>query len=149
MIIQCLHGYFIVREQITGEIARFNSLFGMDLVANGDHYTFAALVDAPRYSILGKPYLGLLATATIEADNPWEVMEANGYVYNFETGFVIPISTVTRQISPFRRYDSYFLSGLIMPGSINAKTFGRVTGYTCQIDVNDSLLKFNYSELYG
>lgn len=145
MIIKCIHGYFIVREQSEGEVARFNSIYETELVTEHDYFTFSQLVGAPEHSILGQSYLGLIATATY-AGKPWEVMEENGYVYDFTLDVVRPIASITSLISPVRRLDGYWAKGLIQPGSIN-NISGRVTGYTCHFDPKDSLTQYRYSEI--
>lgn len=144
MQIRCIHGYFIFREQRAGEISDFMSLFeGLELVAKDDYFTFAALVDAPSHSIEGGEVLGVTAIKTFEG-KPWEVMRENELVYNFNSGLVVPIDTITRRVELVKA-PNYFLSpGLILPGSVTDDG-SRVTDYAAWylFDTN----KFKYSEV--
>lgn len=143
MKIRCLHGYFIFEETKAGQVSDFMSLFDLALVADGRAFTFAALADAPSYSIAGGLYLGALATKTFEGD-PWEVMEANGLVYNFSSEVVQPIALITQQLQ-VDSSNNYFVSpGLILPGSI-ATDGSRVTDYAAFYVKEVS--QFKYSEI--
>src|ERR1044072_7449486 len=94
MKIRCVDGYFMFREQRVGEISDFISLFKLDLVSKEDYFTFAVLADAPNYALAGAPYLNATAIKTF-AGRPWEVMRENDLVYNFETGKLVPLLSVT------------------------------------------------------
>jgi hypothetical protein len=144
MRITCLHGYFFFREQQPGEVAKYNSRFGQDLTKKDDYYTFAGLVDAPSYSIALKPYLGIPATSTF-AGNPWEVMEKNNLVYDFQTATVRPSISIVTLVDPVRTYDYFTLQGLIQPGSLT-RDWDRIVGYTAEFDT--ARMKFSYSELF-
>lgn len=127
MKIACIHGYFKFLEERPGEISQFSNLFGLELARSGDHFTFADLVDAPRYSIAGQTYLGAPATETFEGE-PWEVMRENGLVYDFSQGLVVPIAAIVRS-APISQAGFYRVSnGMIVPGSVT-EDGGRVTDY--------------------
>jgi hypothetical protein len=124
-----------------GEISDFISLFGFDLVSEKDYYTFSTLQDAPRYSIAGGLYLGAPAIVTYEGE-PWEVMEANSLVYDYDEDKVISILTVT-DILKLKETNRYFIAdGMILPGSLT-EDGSRVTDYSAFYDSN----KFEYSEV--
>lgn len=144
MIIKCIHGYFIVREQDEGEVARFNSLYSQDLKPKDDYFTFDALVDAPSHSLIAQLFLGLPAVKTYSGQ-PWEVMEQNSFVYDFTLKAVRPIASITNVVKLQRRLDSWFMKGLIQPGSATSD-WQKITGYTCHLDIK-SALTYNYSEL--
>jgi hypothetical protein len=144
MQINCLHGYFIFRENRAGEISDFMSLFsGLELVAKDDYFTFAALASSPDYSVEGATYLGATAIKTFEG-KPWEVLKQNRLVYNFNSGAIIGIDTVTQRVE-IASAANYFLSpGLILPGSV--RTDGsRVTDYAAWYLFDSN--KFKYSEV--
>ncbi len=143
MRIRCQHGYFSFYEYRAGDISRFMSLYGFDLVPVEDYFTFAALEDAPHFSVAGAAYLGLTATATYEG-KPWEIMQENDLIYNFSLGEVVNILSVTQlvQISISGHY--FIANGLIMPGSITADGT-RVKDYSAWF--NFDTLKFRYSEI--
>jgi hypothetical protein len=144
MIFSVQHGYFICREEYSGEVAEFNSRYDQDLVAKDDYYTFSLLRDAQDYSIKFLPYLGVIATKTYHGPVP-EIMRQNGLTYNFFTGFVQPMATVGIVASFIRRYTVYTSRGLIIPGSLT-ETGEIIKGYQCRYD--SSSLNFNYTELF-
>lgn len=117
MRVRCLHGFFLFNEVKVGEIADFSSRTGLALVPRGEAYTFAALGLAPRHSIKGAPFLGITATATIEGE-PWEVFKANGFVYDFTTGFVRPIAATAIRTEVKQAGRRFYSPGLLLPGSI-------------------------------
>lgn len=141
MRVNCRHGFFQFYEQSTGEISDFISLFGFDLVSEKDYYTFSTLQDAPRYSIQGGEYLGAPAIVTYEGE-PWEVMEANGLVYDYDQDKVISILEVT-DILQLKETNRYFIAdGMIAPGSLTDEG-NRVTDYSAFYESN----RFEYSEV--
>lgn len=143
MRIKCLHGYFKFYETGAGQISHFMSRYGFSIVPKDDYFTFEALESAPEHSILTNPYLDAVATATFEG-KPWEVMEENGLVYNFSTGLVVPILTITKVVE-IQRAANYFLSnGLILPGSLTVEG-SRVKDYSAWF--SHETYKFRYSEV--
>jgi hypothetical protein len=143
VIINCLHGYFIVREETRGEAALFNSTFGQDLTKKNDYYTFSFLADAENYSLIAKPWLAVPATATYQGEI-WEVMEQNGFVYNYISGAVVPINSITTRYEVTKLNDGYTSRFLLLPGSVD-KDWNRVASYQCFANLRT--LTFNYSEL--
>ncbi len=120
MRVLCRHGHFAFYPKRPGDVARFMEFFEVDLVRDGDFYTFPLLQDAPKYSLAVKPYLGIPATTTFEGD-PWAVMRENGFVYHIASGLLVPKQAVFIPINPILT-GYYFLaeSPLIQPGSQNA-----------------------------
>jgi hypothetical protein len=143
MIIRCIHGYFICYEQRTTEIAKFNTLFGSDLVPCQDYYTFQLLYEAKSYSLAGLPYLGTNATVNYEG-SPWDVMAANGLIYNFESGHLVPILSITTKVDPKQARGYQFTTGLILPGSVDSQ-LNRISGYQAQFDFEFS--RFDYTSI--
>ncbi len=144
MNIICKHGYFIVREDKFGEVARFNSIYNQDLGLKDDYYTFDFLREAESYSLLAIPYLGVPAIALYEG-KPWEIMEANGFIYDFTAKIVKPIATVLNQTDPIRLREGYMLSGLVLPGSWTTED-KQITGYSCSLEILYSpSFKFYYT----
>lgn len=117
MKIKCLHGYFIFEEERIGEVSRFISRFGIPIVQKDDQFTFEALENAPDYSIKGAPFMGTVATKTFEG-RPWEVFEANGFVFNFNTGLISPIAQITQSMKLSVAGNYFVGDGLILPGSV-------------------------------
>lgn len=126
MRVRCLHGFFLFQETTAGQVSDFASATGLKLEPFGSDYTFEALALAPSHSIQGKPLLGLPAVATYQGQ-PWEVFEANQFVFDFDAGIMKPITSVILR-TWIRPAGNYFVSpGLIMPGSIADQ--GRVKSY--------------------
>lgn len=123
-----MHGYFIFEEMSSVQLSRYMSMTGLSIVRSGDHFTFEALQDAKKYSILGNQYLNATATKTYEGE-PWEVMRQNSLVYNFNTGLLVPIESITQTVK-IKTGLNYFLSnGLILPGSLT-EAGSRVKDYS-------------------
>lgn len=143
MLINCQHGYFKFREAKQGEISEFVRQVGLDLVFVDDYFTFPLLEDAPKYSIVGKPYLGVPAIKTFEGE-PWEVMRENDLIYDFNKEVVLPILSVTDLISLDQGRNYYITDGLILPGSIMADG-SRVTEYSAWLYFDT--WRFKYTEI--
>lgn len=119
MKVKCLHGYFIFEETQIGQISDFMSVTELELVPIKNYYTFSALELAPDYSLVGKTLLSTVATETF-AGYPWEVFEANGFVYNFNTDLILPILTITNVVKIELAGNRFISPGLIVPGSLTA-----------------------------
>ena len=130
-------------EDTQGEISDFSALYGFDLVPQSYYYTFASLRDAPKYSLLGGTYLGAPATKTFEGE-PWEVMEANGLVYDFVQDELVPIALVTDIINLQFTTTAILTTGMILPGSLTDDG-SRVKDYSAFYLF--SKIKFKYSEV--
>lgn len=143
MKVECIRGYFKFSETQPGQLSRFMSLYGLEIERSGDHFTFADLVGAPDYSLAGGTFLGIPTTETFEGE-PWEVMEANGLVYNFNTGLIVPALSIT-SIAKLEQAGNYYISnGMIVPGSI-MEDGSRVTDYSAFFIWDRS--NFKYSEV--
>lgn len=143
MRVRCLHGYFIFDEMRQGQISDFMNLTGLSLVSKDNYYTFEGLEDAPEYSLLGKNYLNLPAVALYEG-KPWEVFEANEFVFDFTTGLLVPIVSITRLIEIKQAGNLFVTNGLIQPGSLT-KEGKRVKDYAAWF--SRDRLTWHYSEV--
>lgn len=124
MKIKCLHGYFIFEETKVAQISDFMRYTDLEIIPVQNHFTFADLELAPEFSIKGKPIE--IGTAPLPAKvdfagEPWEVMEANGMVYNFVTQLLQPIQSVTNIVSIDDGGNRFISPGLILPGSLTAE----------------------------
>jgi hypothetical protein len=121
MRVTCRSGHFAFYPRYAGEILRFQEYFDTTLSREEDYWTFPFLVGAPRYSIVGKSYLGLPAGVTYEGRNAWNVMAKNGFVYSIADKKLVSIASVTTQINP-PQSGYYFLAEtmLVQPGSVTA-----------------------------
>lgn len=143
MKIKCVSGYFIFEETYPGDLSDFVSLFDLELVSKDHYFTFAELLDAPDFSLIGTKYLDADATANFEG-KPWDVMKENGLVFNFNELEVVPVAAIFQQIEVNRALSYFVQDGLILPGSL---TDGgkRVTDYSAHFS-KDTML-FKYSEV--
>lgn len=117
MRILCRHGHFSFFQSYAGEIARFMEVWGVELVKQDDFYTFLKLAGAPKYSLAGKPYLGMLAVKTFEGE-PWEILKANGFVYQIASGLIVPKQVILNPFTPVQTGYYYTSEGpMIQPGS--------------------------------
>ncbi len=143
MKLECLHGYFKFSETKSGQISKFMSLFGLEIERSGDHFTFSDLVDAPRYSIAGGTFLGVPTTETFEGE-PWDVMRANGLVYDFTLGTIRPVLSITETVAIDSAGNYFVTTGMIQPGSVT-EDGSRVTDYAAFFVEDRS--NFKYSEI--
>ena len=119
------------------------ALYGPTLVRVDDYFTFEFLSEAKDYSILGNPYLGATATETFEG-RPWEVMEANGLVYDFTQNALVQISTIMQRVALNETRKYFVPSGLILAGSID-EDGNKISGYSGFFLAGSK--KFKYSEV--
>lgn len=143
MRVKCIHGFFIFQETKVGQVSDFMSLTGLELVPWRDAYTFAYLEEAPDFSLAGLELLGVPAIKTFEGE-PWEVFEANGFVYDFSLGVIVPIATIVEPISISLAGNRYVSNGLILPGSITDEG-EKVKGYSGWF--SRDTLRWLYSEV--
>lgn len=143
MRIYCRHGYFLFEESEPGDIGRFSSVYDVELVNLNQFYTFESLSEAKKYSLAAKLYLNLPAIETFEGE-PWEVFEANGFVYSLDLDLIQPAESVTTLIT-LAASDFYYVSrALIQPGSL-LQSGQRVVDYNAWYDWNSSV--YRYTEL--
>lgn len=143
MKIICRHGHFLFDETEPGEIGRFSMVYDVELEALGDLFTFPFLVDAEKFSLVGKTYLNLPATKMFEGE-PWEIMKANGLVYDLGLDLLKPVLTVVSVVE-LMESDFYYVSkSLIQPGSL-LKSGDRIVDYTAWFDWKSS--SFKYTEI--
>ena len=143
MRIICRHGYFTFQELRVGQVSDFMSRYGLELVSKGNEFTFSYLESAPKYSLKNKPIFGNAALFNFEGE-PWEVFEKNKLVYDFDTGLVVPISSITQLVQIDESGNKFTSAGLIKPGST---TVGgqRVKDYSAWF--SRDTLTFVYSEV--
>lgn len=147
MKLRCLHGYFIFEETRPAQVSDFMRYTGLTLVPCGTYFTFEHLKNMPTFSIKGKALqIGktpLPATKTFSGE-PWEVLEANGFVYNFQMGILQSIQSISQVVSIDDGGNRYVSSGMILPGSLTAEG-KRVKDYAAHF--SRSTLRFLYSEV--
>jgi hypothetical protein len=143
MRIECRHGYFVFEELEAGELSQFSSIYGLDFIYSGDHYTFTDLAGAPNYSLPGGSFLGAPTIVAFEG-HPWEVMRANGLIYNFILGAIVPLLSVVQTIRIQLSGNIYISNGMILPGSVTDDG-SRVTDYAAFYDGIGG--RFQYSEV--
>ena len=115
--VKCLHGYFIFTEMKVGQVSDFISMTGLELVQKNNFYTFSGLNSVPEYSLAGADFMGVTAAENYEGE-PWEIFQANGLVYNFSTGVVQTISSITTRSTLKKAGNRFWSPGLILPGTL-------------------------------
>jgi hypothetical protein len=128
-------------ERGAGELSKFMKLYGSRIVPKEDYFTFETIQNCPNLSIEGADYLGNVATETFEGE-PWEVMQANGLVYDFERDEMLPKAGVSNRVSYILTGRYYVSQGLIVPGSLT-QTGDRILSFTAWYDFTT----FKYSEI--
>jgi hypothetical protein len=128
MKLKCLHGFYLFEETQVGQLSDYSSFTGFSLVRFRDKYTFADLEDIENYSLISKPILNYLATETFSGE-PWEVFEQNSVVYDFTSGLIVPISSITTKAIVQQAGNRFVSPGLILAGSYT-NTAQRVKGYS-------------------
>jgi hypothetical protein len=143
MKLKCLHGFYLFEELKPGQVSDFSSLTGFELVPFGTKFTFAELQDIENYSLIGKSIGTFPATKTF-AGEPWEVFEANNLVFNFASGLIVPIQTITSRAIIEQAGNRYISPGLLLAGSFT-NTAQRVKSYTAHYSRDTQ--RWLYSEI--
>lgn len=138
--IDCRHGYYILKEHQVGHMSKFAGLYELDIIPKEGYFTFAGLKDAPNYSIKGNEYLGVIASKTFSG-NPWDVMRANGIVYDFINKAAVLKSEITQRFELKRARNYYLTNGLIMAGSLTVEGY-RVTDYSAGYLLHSGQFKY-------
>lgn len=114
MRIVCRHGHYAFYPFKSEEIANFCTKYDASLSPENDYYTFDELIDAPRYSIQGKPWLDIPALETFEGPRAWDVMQANDFVFSLQLKTIVPkLSIVGVYDNPRSAY--YWRAVTILP----------------------------------
>lgn len=128
MRILCRFGFFSLEETSPGQASDFSTLFELPIASDRENrITFQPLVDAPTYCVKGQPYLGTSAKLTF-AGHPWEIFDANEFVFSLESGLVVPRAEIGIEIEVFKVGNRFTANGLIQPGS--RASFGTILSYT-------------------
>jgi hypothetical protein len=133
--IVCEKGFYKFYPQEIGQVQRFQSKFGADLVQCEDFFTFTQLAALPKFSILGQVYSGLLPGLTTYAGRREDVMAANGYSYYPPAKRILLKST----FAGFRKMDFKISNFIIMdhlPEAYHTNGAGLINGFHGFVDVN-------------
>jgi hypothetical protein len=95
MKILCRHGHYAFFPDFSTEIAEFSRHFRTELVRQEDFFTFPLLKNLAGYALKGKIFSGELVANTNFSGNPWEIMDANSFVYSLTLKRLVPKTTVT------------------------------------------------------
>ena len=104
-------------ETAVGQVSDYMSMTGVSLVPKDNYYTFESLLDAPTYSLKGKPIGSVPALKTFEG-KPWEVFKENQIIYDFTIDQIRLISSVTKTTSVRTAGNRFVSPGLILPGTL-------------------------------
>lgn len=128
MLINCIHGYYMMTEEAVGQASDFSKLYGLDLVKKGDYFTFDFLKDAPDHSLIDREFLGFKATTTHEG-KPYEVFEANQVFYDFNQGKMRSLKEITEVVDIRLAGNRLMSKGLVLAGSKD-QDGRRITGFS-------------------
>lgn len=144
MKLKCYHGHYRFFETDVGEISDLMRRTGLTLVPVDDYFTFEEMASAPKYSLAGKNLINIPAVKTFEGE-PWEVFEANEFVFDFTKGLVVPIASVTIETVISAAGNRYVVSGggLLLAGSFTQ--YGQVRDFSAWY--NSDRLSWLYSEV--
>lgn len=117
-------------------------LWNIELAPYEEKYTFLELENPPDHSIIGAPYLGATALKTFSG-KPWEIFEANDFIFDFGTGKVSPKTSVSTVVNLDKSGSYYLSNGLILPGSIYKGE--KIMSYSCFYNFDKR--RFRYSEV--
>lgn len=140
MRVICRHGHFAFYPRKASDIGAFANRYSLEIERVEDFFTFSFLAQAGEYSIEGKNYLNLPAVATY-AGKPWEIMKANGFVYDLSTNLLVPKISVTTLIDPART-GLYFTAQtpIIQSGSRNIAG-NQILSYDAEFDMTAFILR--------
>ena len=132
MRIICRNGFYKFFPQEIGEIRRFETKYGLDLVQCEDYFTFQVLADLPNYSFVAHPYSGVLLGTANYAGSREEVLAANGYTfYQATKGLVLKGSFLKKMDYEY----SNFLFMTTLPQAYCYDLNGIISGFNGFCDV--------------
>ena len=139
MRLKCISGYYRFEKEDSLDVVKMKDLFGVDLVACEDHYTFAPLRDMKEYSVLGYP-IGATVAISTTVGKKWEVLKRNLAVYNILLGQITTIALSVRSYTVPADNGRYlgFTSIPQAGGLINGQPF---ISYNAHIDLKTGLIR--------
>jgi len=130
------HGYMFFYPRKKEDLVRFARIFKLEFTSKDDYYTIYGLNDLPRYSFQGHSFGGIPAVNNFEGQHACEVMKANEFVLNINSGAIIPVAAVASVISLSKTADYAIAPGIIIqPGSF-LRTGQRIVSYRGEIDLD-------------
>lgn len=93
MRIDCENGYYSFYPEKQQDLFLFSNLFSIELVKNGDHYTYPLLKTLPNYVLSPTPY-GLFPSEKTFEGTPKDIMKELDLVYNLTTKTLVPATSI-------------------------------------------------------
>lgn len=139
MKVRCISGFYKFYTEESLDIVRAKEVFGIDLVACEDFYTFAALRDMKNYSVIGYP-IGLGLGKKHFAGEKWSVLKENFLAYNLIINNIMELALSLKVYTVPQEPGRYFtFSGIPQAGGlINGIPFISFNG---SIDFNTNLVR--------
>jgi|AntAceMinimDraft_16_1070373.scaffolds.fasta_scaffold78048_2 hypothetical protein len=132
MRIICRKGYYKFYPQEIGEVRRFETKYGLDLVECEDYFTFPVLAELPNYSFVGHSYSGLFLGLVNYAGVREDVLAANGYTFYQPTKSLVLKGSFLQKMD----YDfSNFLFMTTLPQAYCYDSNGVISGFNGFVDV--------------
>lgn len=133
MRIVCENGFYKFFPDNIGEIRRFQSKYGVNLLQCEDYFTFEVLAELPNFSFAGQIYSGIFPAIVNYAGSREEVLAANGYTYYQATKSLILKASVFLE----NKYSlSNFFFSDTLPQAYSYDSNGIMTGFNgfCDVD---------------
>lgn len=102
MRVKCLHGFYIFTPETVTDRAFFGAETGHKLVKSVYGWTFTGLAALLTFALKGQPYGGQTATVNY-CGYPWDIMQANGWVYDIQKGALLRLSEISATFTPSKQ----------------------------------------------
>lgn len=134
MRIDCENGYYSFYPESKTDLYWFANYLGIDLVKNGDHYTYPALKDLKNY-VLSPNLYGFFPSPYSFEGTPKEIMKEFDLVYNLATKTLVPTESiiVTAKLYPLNK-NWISETSMIQAGTIVGS--GRIVTFDGVFDFN-------------
>jgi hypothetical protein len=132
MRFSCEHGYYKFYPEDVPTVKMLFNTFGIEVVQEGDYYTFPALKALDNFCVAGD----IIGAATVEksvaGDKP-DIFAENGLVYNLLLGKVVELATANGVLIPVMA--GYFaFKNLPQAGDILATTGQKIVSFAGELD---------------
>jgi hypothetical protein len=146
MRVVCRHGHYAFYPRKTSDIRQFANAFDIELEREEDYFTFKALKGAKEYSLATLPYLELPAIETFQG-KPWDVMEANGFVYSIDLDKLVPKTSIVGVVEITQKNFFYVCNVPLLQAGARSMTGERIVSFSGEF-MEDlfylRLLEFDY-----
>ena len=140
MRLLCRHGHYAFYPRGATDVQKFAQFYNVDLVGERDYFTFRNLAGLPNYSLKGKSFGGITAVKTFSG-LPWEVMQANDFVYDLKNGVLVNKNSITIQVQPFLCDFYYFAETVLFQAGSILPDGQKVLSFDAEFSFQDNQLR--------